>query len=63
MGVINTTYEAIEWMSISKNGRGGLIANIASQTGILFFPQLPVYGATKHAVLGFTKSMAVYYYY
>lgn len=59
MGIINTTYEAMNWMSISKNGRGGIIANIASNTAVMFFPQLAVYGATKHAVLGFTTAMAV----
>lgn len=59
MGIINTTYEALDCMSISKNGRGGIIANIASNTAIIFFPQLTVYGATKHGVLGFTTAMAV----
>lgn len=59
MGMINTTYEAIEWMSISKKGRGGLIANIASEAGIIFYPEFPIYCSTKHGVLGFTKSMAV----
>lgn len=59
MGIINTTYEAMEWMSITKKGRGGIIANISSNTAIVFFEALAVYGATKHAVLGFTTSMAV----
>lgn len=59
MGIINTTYEAIEWMSTSKKGRGGLIANIASTGGIIFCPYLPIYCASKHGVIGFTKSMAV----
>lgn len=49
----------MEWMSISKNGRGGIIVNVASICGILFLGHIPVYNATKHAVLGFTKSMAV----
>lgn len=59
MGIINTTYEAIEWMSISKNGRGGLIVNISSIAGIRFSTHVPIYCASKHGVLGFTKSMAV----
>lgn len=59
MGVINTTHEAIEWMSISKKGRGGIIAAIASQCSILSYPQMPVYCASKHGVIGFTKGMAV----
>lgn len=62
LGVIHTTYEAIDWMSVNKNGKGGIIVNVSSTTGLNSFRGMyPVYGSTKHAVVGFTKSMALMY--
>lgn len=57
--MINTSHEAIEWMSTSKGGRGGIVANISSISGVLFFKHNPVYSATKHGILAFTKCMGV----
>jgi NAD(P)-dependent dehydrogenase (short-subunit alcohol dehydrogenase family) len=37
--------------------RGGLLINIASISSLVPAPGLAVYGATKHAVLGFTTSL------
>lgn len=63
IAVINTTYEAIEWMSTNKNGKGGVVLNVASVAGLnSFHGMFPVYTSTKHAVIGFTKSMAVCIY-
>src|SRR5918995_7234776 len=35
---------------------GGAIVNNSSVAGIIGFPQIPIYNASKHAVLGLTKS-------
>ena len=43
-----------------KSG-GGAIANNSSVAGIIGFPQMPIYIASKHAVLGLTKSAALEY--
>ena len=43
-----------------KNG-GGAIVNNSSVAGVIGFPQMPIYIASKHAVLGLTKSAALEY--
>jgi len=43
-----------------KNG-GGAIVNMSSGAGVLGIPQTPIYVASKHAVLGLTKSAAIGY--
>ncbi len=43
-----------------KNG-GGAIVNTSSAVGVIGVPQMPVYVASKHAVLGLTKSAAIEY--
>ncbi len=43
-----------------KNG-GGAIVNTSSVHGVIANPQLPIYVASKHAVLGLTKSAALEY--
>lgn len=40
-------------------GRGGAIVNISSQAGSVGLPERSVYCASKHAVEGFTKAIAV----
>eukprot|EP00118_Oscarella_pearsei_P004141 m.17219 g.17219 ORF g.17219 m.17219 type:complete len:249 (+) comp27388_c0_seq2:148-894(+) len=52
--VIEGTYLAFEHMEKSK---GGVVINIASMAGLLPLPSSPVYVASKHGVLGFTKSI------
>ena len=45
-----------------KNGvGGGAIVNNSSVAGIMGFPQMAIYIASKHAVLGLTKSTALEY--
>jgi NAD(P)-dependent dehydrogenase (short-subunit alcohol dehydrogenase family) len=40
---------------------GGAIVNNASVGGLIGFPTVPVYVASKHAVIGLTKSVALEY--
>lgn len=48
----------IDHMSVGNGGRGGMIVNISSLRGLLPFPCAPVYCASKHGVVGFTRSLA-----
>ncbi|KAM9332818.1 15-hydroxyprostaglandin dehydrogenase [NAD(+)]-like [Pholidichthys leucotaenia] len=57
-GVIRGTYLALDHMSKLNGGRGGVIINTASMAGLGPFPSAPVYTATKHGVVGFTRSIA-----
>lgn len=59
VGVINFTQVAVDFMSIEKGGRGGIIANVSSLCGVDALFANPVYTATKHAVVGFTRSLGV----
>ena len=43
------------------NNGGGAIVNMASVAGLIGFPGVPIYIASKHAVLGLTKSLALDY--
>jgi NAD(P)-dependent dehydrogenase (short-subunit alcohol dehydrogenase family) len=42
-------------------GGGGAIVNTSSIGGLIAAPRQPIYGATKHAVLGMTKAAGVEY--
>src|SRR5262245_59846671 len=55
------------WLSLKheipamlKTG-GGAIVNSSSIAGLVGFAMAPVYGASKHAVIGLTKSIALEY--
>jgi NAD(P)-dependent dehydrogenase (short-subunit alcohol dehydrogenase family) len=43
------------------NPNGGVILNMSSNGGLIGRPGDPVYDATKHGVMGLTRSMALYY--
>uniref|UniRef100_A0A3Q1JUP3 15-hydroxyprostaglandin dehydrogenase [NAD(+)] n=1 Tax=Anabas testudineus TaxID=64144 RepID=A0A3Q1JUP3_ANATE len=58
LGVIRGTYTAMEHMNKLTGGRGGVIINTASIAGIFPGESCPVYTATKHGVVGFTRAMA-----
>ncbi|CAN9501156.1 unnamed protein product [Ophioblennius macclurei] len=57
-GVIRVVYVAMEHMNKLTGGRGGVVVNTASIGGLVAAPTFPVYAATKHGVVGFTRSMA-----
>jgi NAD(P)-dependent dehydrogenase (short-subunit alcohol dehydrogenase family) len=42
-----------------KQGQGGAIVNTASTAGILGYPEIGAYVASKHAVIGLTKTAAL----
>uniref|UniRef100_A0A672GJP3 15-hydroxyprostaglandin dehydrogenase [NAD(+)] n=1 Tax=Salarias fasciatus TaxID=181472 RepID=A0A672GJP3_SALFA len=57
-GVIRVGFVALEHMNKLTGGRGGVIVNTASLAGLAPRPVFPAYAATKHGVVGFTRSMA-----
>lgn len=58
LGVINGTEVALQHMAVDRGGRGGAIFNIASTLGLDTLCSVPVYTATKHAVVGYTAALA-----
>ncbi|XP_060634679.2 15-hydroxyprostaglandin dehydrogenase [NAD(+)] isoform X1 [Anolis sagrei] len=59
IALIRGTYIGLEYMKPENGGNGGAIVNIASLAGLLPAPQQPVYSASKHGVVGFTRSLAM----
>lgn len=64
--IMNVNVKGV-WLSMKyeipqmlKNG-GGAIVNTSSAYGVIANPQLPFYTASKHAILGLTKSAALEY--
>lgn len=56
VGPINGCRTAFEYMGKSNGGRGGSVVNIASLAGFIPHPAFPTYVASKHAVVGLTRS-------
>ncbi|KAK0180243.1 hypothetical protein PV327_005908 [Microctonus hyperodae] len=48
-------------MGKHKGGNGGVVINIASIAAFEAYEHAPVYAATKHAVIGFTRGIALNY--
>lgn len=55
-GTFNVTRSAIPWL---KKGRASAIVNIGSTAGRLGFPNRSPYAATKWAIVGLTKTLAI----
>lgn len=49
----------VQLMGKDSGGKGGVIVNVASVLGLEAFPQLPIYSATNHAVIAFSRSFSV----
>lgn len=62
-GAIRGTLLAQQFLGKDRGGKGGVLVNIGSAVSIK--PQLstPIYTATKHAILGLTKSCGDPYHY
>ncbi|KAI5652178.1 short chain dehydrogenase domain-containing protein [Phthorimaea operculella] len=57
IAVLEWSFKFCEHMRIDKGGKGGTILNVASAYGFRSDPYLPIYKASKHAVMGFTKTL------
>lgn len=49
----------MQLMSKDKGGRGGTVVVTASTMGYKPCPSMPIYTATKHALIGFIRSFGV----
>ncbi|XP_040274616.1 15-hydroxyprostaglandin dehydrogenase [NAD(+)] [Bufo bufo] len=58
ISVIRGTYIGLELMNKKNGGQGGVIINISSLAGLTPAAYQPVYSASKHGVIGFTRSIA-----
>lgn len=61
--IIRGTLLGIQQMRKDSGSKGGVIVNISSIAGLQAVSQLPVYSATKHAVVSFSRSFAQPYHY
>lgn len=59
VSVISGTYLGLEYMGKQNGGDGGIIINMSSIAGLWPVAQQPVYSASKHGVIGFTRSAAM----
>jgi len=57
--VVRGTLLGLQYMGKDKGGKGGVVVNMASIAGLVAAAYLPVYVATKHAVIGLTRSFGV----
>ncbi|XP_039307833.1 15-hydroxyprostaglandin dehydrogenase [NAD(+)]-like [Solenopsis invicta] len=59
--VIRSSIMAFDHMGKHKGGKGGVIVNISSVAGLCPAFFIPIYSASKHAVLGFSQSLSKMY--
>ncbi|EFN84778.1 15-hydroxyprostaglandin dehydrogenase [NAD(+)] [Harpegnathos saltator] len=61
--LIRSSLLAMDYMGKHMGGKGGLIINISSIVGLSAQNcMVPIYCATKHAVVGFSQSLANFYH-
>lgn len=58
-GVINATIISVNHMRRDKGGNGGIVLNISSVTGLDPIHLMPVYSASKEAIVAFTRTFSV----
>lgn len=58
-GAINSTILAVKHMHKEAGGKGGVVVNISSVVGLDPLFLLPVYSASKEAIVAFTRAFSV----
>jgi len=61
--VVRGTLLGLQYMGKDQGGKGGVVVNIASILGLAPLAGAPVYVATKHAVIGLTRSFGLPYHF
>lgn len=61
--VIRGSLLAVQQMGKDTGGKGGVIINVSSVAGLQALPNYPIYSATKHAIVGFSRSFSQPYHY
>ncbi|XP_068230337.1 15-hydroxyprostaglandin dehydrogenase [NAD(+)]-like isoform X2 [Palaemon carinicauda] len=62
-GCMRGTFLGLEKMGVDKGGAGGTIVNISSIAGLKVVPFGPTYAATKHAIVGLSRSVGHDFHY
>ncbi|XP_043677570.1 uncharacterized protein LOC122633601 [Vespula pensylvanica] len=57
-GMISTAMLAVKYMSKENGRHGGILVNVSERMNVGNTAQLPVYAATKHAIIGLSQSLA-----
>jgi len=57
--VVRGTLLGFQYMGKDEGGKGGVVVNMSSIAGLIISATFPVYVATKHAVIGLTRSFGV----
>lgn len=58
-GVIRGTMLAQRFMGTDRGGQGGIVVNIGSSISINPYTSVPIYSATKAAIVHFTRAFGV----
>ncbi|KZC09506.1 PREDICTED: 15-hydroxyprostaglandin dehydrogenase [NAD(+)]-like [Dufourea novaeangliae] len=61
-GVIRGTLLAQRFMGTDRGGHGGIVVNIGSNVSINPYPSVPIYSATKAAIVNFTRAFGHQYH-
>ncbi|XP_017764124.1 PREDICTED: 15-hydroxyprostaglandin dehydrogenase [NAD(+)]-like [Eufriesea mexicana] len=62
-GMVCTALLAVKYLGRDQLGHGGTLVNVSQHIDIKSTAQLPVYTATKHAIIGLSQSLADSYQY
>jgi len=57
--VVMGTLLGLQYMGKDEGRKGGVVVNMSSIVGLAPTASFPVYAATKHAVIGLTRSFGV----
>ena len=61
-GVIRGMLLAQRFLGTDRGGRGGIVVNTGSNAGINPYVSLPIYSATKSAIVSLTRAFGVSFY-